>query len=441
MSRLGIRARLLTAAVLAVTVALCLLVAGFNVALDRRLDADANALLRTRVTSALSDVRIRGGQPVAPESADAGAVSDPVWVFAGTTPIEAPRAAPAITRQAQALALARPQRLEVAGHQTRLQSVAVLRRGRRVGTVVAAVSLRPYDDTRQTTLIASIVLLAIVIGLFAISTRWILRRALDPVAQMTAAAAEWSERDIDRRFGLGPPRDELTRLASTLDDLLARLAAGLRREQRVSAEVSHELRTPLARIHGAAELALRRRRTQPEYVDALESIRQNAERMAVIIDTLMEAARHEVDPTSSVCDVAAAARAAASACNQIADQRTIGLEVIAPNTPVRARVESPLAERILQPLIENACRHARQCVAVRIEASDDYARVSVTDDGEGVPEADTETVFEPGVRDSASSGAGLGLALARRLARAGNGDVIARSGAGGEFVVILPIVT
>ena len=82
---------------------------------------------------------------------------------------------------------------------------------------------------------------------------------------MTEHAASWSEHDLDRRFDLGEPYDELTQLAATLDRLLERISASLRHEQRFTAEISHELRTPLARISGEAELMLRRERTPDEY--------------------------------------------------------------------------------------------------------------------------------------------------------------------------------
>ena len=81
-------------------------------------------------------------------------------------------------------------------------------------------------------------------------------KALQPVADMTARAAEWSENDLDRRFELGPPHDELTALSATLNGLLARIASSLRHEQRFSAEMAHELRTPLSGVRGEAELAL-----------------------------------------------------------------------------------------------------------------------------------------------------------------------------------------
>src|SRR5213076_3003016 len=80
--------------------------------------------------------------------------------------------------------------------------------------------------------------------------------ALRPGARVTRAAADWSEHRLERRFELGEPHDELTRLAAMLDSLLDRIAASLRREQRFSAELSHELRTPVSRIVAEADLAL-----------------------------------------------------------------------------------------------------------------------------------------------------------------------------------------
>jgi signal transduction histidine kinase len=439
MSRLGIRARLLAAAVSSVIVALCVLVVVFNVVLGRRLASDTDSLLRARANAELSAVRIRHGTPVIAESPDAAATTSPVWVFAGRTPIESPRAPAAIDRRAHLMARQPVGLRDVTGEETRLLSVALLDHARRVGTVVAAVSLDPYNDARATALLASVVLALVLALVFTVSTGWILRRALQPVSRMTADAADWSEHDVDRRFQLGPPNDELTQLGATLDDLLGRLAAGLRREQRLSAEISHELRTPLARIQAESDLALRRERTSAEYTSALTSISDNAQRMTEIIDTLMETARQEASPATATCDMLLAAQAAVAGCLPVATAQSVEVELTPSLVPARARVEQALAERILQPLLENACRHARTRVTVTVATVESDVRVTVLDDGPGIAAAEAERVFEPGARGVESGGAGLGLALARRLARAGNGDVVAHGGgAGGELVVTLP---
>ena len=114
---------------------------------------------------------------------------------------------------------------------------------------------------------------------------------------MTAEAATWSESDLDHRFNVGEPHDELTRLASTFDHMLDRLATSLRREQRFSAELSHELRTPLAAISAEAELALARKRQGDEYRAALDVISSRAKQLERTLEALLAAARAESGAT------------------------------------------------------------------------------------------------------------------------------------------------
>ena len=219
--------------------------------------------------------------------------------------------------------------------------------GRRVGTVVAGVSLAPYEQTRRLALIASLVLGALVLVVVALAARWLLGASLRPVARMTRQAAAWSEHDLDRRFALGEPHDELTELAATLDGLLDRLAASLRREQRFSAELSHELRTPLARVMAESELALRRERTTSEYRRALEQINRNAAQLTRTVDALVAAARHEAGFERGTADAHAVAAGAAAACADLASQRHVELDLSrhgrrsgSPSMPISASASS-----------------------------------------------------------------------------------------------------
>src|SRR5207237_9458247 len=125
------------------------------------------------------------------------------------------------------------------------------------------------------------------------AVRGLLGSARRPVARRAEQAEQWSDHDLDRRFALGEPHDELTRLASTLDRLLDRIAASLRHERRLSAELSHELRTPLAKLTAEAEIALRRPRTPEEYRLALTGVHDHAQQIARIVDALLDAARQE----------------------------------------------------------------------------------------------------------------------------------------------------
>jgi signal transduction histidine kinase len=326
---------------------------------------------------------------------------------------------------------------------TRLYAVPVVRDGRRLGTVVSAVSLRPYGETQRTALVASVIVALAALAAVAAVAGWLISRALRPVSLMTSQAADWSERDLDRRFSLGEPHDELTQLAATLDGLLDRLAATLRHEQRFSAELSHELRTPLTNVIAEAQFALRHARDTDEYRAGFEQVLQSANQMNRILDTLMAAARAQLDPQRTTSDVMVCARAAIDGCAALAVEH--GIEIALDGAPTRAAADADLVERILAPLIENACLYGRSHVQVSVRKECAQVLCTVEDDGPGVAHSERDAIFEPGRRGgpgastaTATRGAGLGLALARRLARTAAGDVdVAADGPGGSFVVRL----
>ncbi len=107
----------------------------------------------------------------------------------------------------------------------------------------------------------------------------------------------------------------------------------------------------------------------------------------------------------------------------------------------RGEGDADVVRRALAPLVENARRHAHERVDLVLSASDGRVRVAVRDDGPGVTADLGERVFDPGVRGSDHEGAGLGLPLARRLARSCGGDVRLGAGPGGCFVLELPAIS
>jgi signal transduction histidine kinase len=439
----GVRARLLLAVVLSVALALAATIVAFNFLLARNLSREANDVVRTRARAELATLRIQHGRLVESEIPDDAPASALVWVFASDgRELEAPRVGESLDRAARALAGANERFVDAHGD-VRLFALPVVTGRQRVGTVVTGVSLGPYTETRQTALVDSIGLAAALLLIVGLAAWWTLSSALRPVSRMTAEAAAWSERDLDRRFGLGEPHDELTQLAATLDGLLDRLAASLRREQRFSAEISHELRTPLSRISAEADLALRRERDSREYRETLEAIRRDAEQLSRALETLVAAARQEGAPPRGTADAFAAAKAAIQACAPLADERDVEVEVDTPATEIRVGVDSDVAERILQPLVENACRYGHGRVRISVDRNTNNVVFTIRDDGPGITAHESELIFEPGTRGNAGAadgdGAGLGLALARRLARAAGGDVSAEaSGSGGVVRASLP---
>lgn len=422
----------------AVAVALVALIGAFNVILRDRLNHEADNALSARASAELGSLRIVSGRVAAPEVPDAGVPDAQAWVFSGQRLVEQPPSDPATRRAAELLRGGARRTLDLPGARTRLYAVPVVANGRRRGSVVVAISLSPYDDTAQTALIASLVLGAVLLLTVAIAARILISGALRPVARMTQQAAAWSQADSGQRFSLGQPRDELTQLASTLDGLLDRVASSLRHEQRFSAELSHELRSPLASVIAEAQLALRHGGTIEAQRAGHERVLAAAQQMRRTLDTLLMAARVEHDQSLGTGDAVAAARAAARGCAAFAAGHGVAVEVDEPRAPIRLGVDTDVAERVLAPLVENACRFGASLVRIGVQQLGGAVVFTVRDDGPGIRDENRERVFEPGWRDGlvahgGDRGAGLGLPLARRLARAAGGDVSAEPSAGGAW--------
>ena len=271
----GVRTRLFLVVVGTLTVGLVLAAVGFNILLSQDAEQDANAVLRSRAAAELALIRIVGNRihvtPGSDEAIDSG-----VWIFRGMQNVQRPRARPETDLAAQSMANGPTRFFNVPNTEERLYAVPIADHGRRVGTLVTGVSVAPYRTRRRTAFTASVTIFVLVLVFASSVAWWLLRSALRPVAEMTAQAGAWSEEDLDGRFALGEPHDELTLLAGTLDGLLDRLAASLRHERRFSAEMSHELRTPLAKLMAEAELALRRERSESEYRESLAAVLSNA---------------------------------------------------------------------------------------------------------------------------------------------------------------------
>ncbi|GAA4108585.1 HAMP domain-containing sensor histidine kinase [Nocardioides fonticola] len=308
------------------------------------------------------------------------------------------------------------------GDDVRLLAAPVLdRAGERIGTVVVSQDTDPYERSEGYVTAAIIVLGLLATAIAAVVAGRVARRALAPVTIMAERAADWSAHDLSHRFDLGPPTDELTTLAATLDRLLDRVALAIRSEQRLTAELAHELRTPLAGIRGSADLALLRARgaAPGTGVDAelradLEAISASAQAMGEVITTLLDLARHPDAPDASclLADVVERVQALAP------DGVRVAIDL---HHPQRIAGPADVVATALMPLVENAVRHARSHVEITATSSAGAVVVRVGDDGTGVTEELRDRIFDPG--SSGADGTGLGLAIARRAARSIGGEV------------------
>ncbi|HET8953408.1 MAG TPA: HAMP domain-containing sensor histidine kinase [Solirubrobacteraceae bacterium] len=428
---MSIRRRLLATSLLTLAIGLGALLVVGNVLLDRRVEAETSSLLHGRAEAEIAALSLSEDGVKVRKTPNDAELDRRSWVFEHGHILESPPSAPRELQDvAEALGRAgRPAELVGPG-ETRLLARPLRAHGSGpvVGTVVVAVSTTSLESLQSEVLLGSLVLAALVLLAGWLAIRGALEGALGPVAQMTAAAEDWSEHDLDHRFGLGPARDELTGLAATLDSLLGRISASRRHEQRFASEVAHELRTPLARMRGRAELALGSEAGGER--DVLRGVVEQTERLDRSIDALMAVARAELDPAQGRVDLASIAA-------ELDD-----VAVSAGGPLPQAEGDPEVVRRALAPLVENARRHARSAVRIELSAGEGHVRAAVRDDGPGLGPGDPERLFEPGARgeDAPGDGAGLGLALARRLARSCGGDVVAGPGPGGCVVLELPAV-
>jgi signal transduction histidine kinase len=424
-----LRGRLALSALATAAVAVLALTALFALLLERRLDAEATNVLRSRAETVAATVAVRDDGSLQVTDTDQDAALDTgIWIYQGRTAIERPAGVAVLQQTADALAgtTGRSVRRDKKPA-TQFLSVAISSEGQQVGTVVAALSLDPYRRSSRATLVGALGLGLVLVVVVYLVARRVAARALSPVAAMTHQASAWSASDTSLRFGTDHRPGELEELAATLDGLLDRLSAVLRREQQLSAEISHELRTPLAGITAEIELFATRPRSHAEAGRAMAQVGESARRMERILDTLLAAARAEAPSASGRCDAVAVAR-------------SLGVPVEVSGDVPFVGVADEVVERVLGPLLDNASRYA-DSTRVRVSADSHWVLLEVLDDGPGIPAGSEEAVFDAGLRldpTDGHDGAGLGLPLSRRLARAAGGDLTCSSGPGGRFLVRFP---
>jgi signal transduction histidine kinase len=328
----------------------------------------------------------------------------------------------------------REQTEDVTDEHVRLLAVPFETTSGATGVLVVSQDTTPYERSERYALYATGVLAVLVIATTGLIARRVTRQALQPVTQMAETAANWSEHDLTHRFDLGPPTNELAALGETLDHLLDRVAYAILSEQRLTAELAHELRTPLTSIQGSADLALLRGVPDPATRQDLEQISASAREMSAVITTLLDLARDQ-SPSSRrrSCTVADLVPALVAAVD--------GKEVVDRTADSEASIAAPrdLVVRAILPLVDNAVQHARGRVTLTAADRRDSVELTVADDGPGVADEVRDQVFEPGVTFR-EGGAGLGLGIARRVARSFGGEVTLaeQNGGGAAFVVTMP---
>ena len=329
----------------------------------------------------------------------------------------------------------------VDGDRVRLYALATEAQGQRLVVVVGASQdsrAETLADLRRQLLVGG----PIALLLSGLAGYVLAAAALRPVEQMSERAATISAASPGRRLPVPPADDEIARLGRRLNEMLARLEAGLERERTLVSNASHELRTPLALMKTEIELALASPQSAPALAAALRSAADETDRLSQLTDDLLLLARADshrlairrTDFAARDLLMSTAARYERRARD--ADRR---IEIVAPLDLV-VRGDRRRLEQALTNLVENALRHGAGTVRLQAAANGGAFELRVSDHGAGFPPGFLSHAFERFSRaDRAreTTGAGLGLAIVAAIAHAHDGTaVVSNDDLGGAQVTL-----
>jgi signal transduction histidine kinase len=274
---------------------------------------------------------------------------------------------------------------------------------------------------------------------------WATGRVLRPVEAIRREVADITEHDLARRVPVPSARNEITRLATTVNATLDRLQTAVDENRRFVADASHELRSPIAALRAELEIA----HTYPDLSDwraVVDGALQDTYRLQQLATDLLLLARLDHAPTATagaeIVDLAAVV------LDETSRRRTrsgITIAVELDDRPAVVQGSRALLARLLGNLLDNAERHADDHIMVRLTTTGTAALLDVIDDGPGIPPEDRERIFERFTRlDHARTrdlgGTGLGLPIARRIATHHHGTLHVTDHAHGtRFTATIPL--
>jgi two-component system OmpR family sensor kinase len=302
------------------------------------------------------------------------------------------------------------------------------------GRVVSGVLITGLERSRVNkplALLRFILLVAtpLTAAVLALGGYWIARRALRPVAAMTATAERITHGDLHQRIAGSSTNDELGDLAATLNSMLARLSETVDRERRFTADASHELRTPLAAIETGIDVTLSQERGLAEYRRVLSVVRAQTQRLHSLAHQLLLLSRldaEEVQVGFGRVDLGGLVEAVAESFRDHHQEATLRID--APPTPLEVRGDLELLARALRNLLDNAAVHVAPNVSITIalrEEPGNMALIMIEDDGPGIATDLAPEVFRRfrrGDQARAGGGTGLGLGIVEAIALAHGGS-------------------
>jgi heavy metal sensor kinase len=315
--------------------------------------------------------------------------------------------------------------------------------------LVIARSTKQIDQALAGLVRTLVIAVPLALALAAAGGIFLARRALKPVDKIAQTAREIGESDLSQRINVNT-KDELGRLAATLNEMIGRLEKAFQRQKQFTSDASHELRTPLAVIEAESTLALEKERPSSDYQQSLEIISQESRQMSSLIDQLLTLARADAGKEQwnfTEVNLGKLISNLSTDVEVLCQEKGLSFQLGQPQDLVVKGDEARLRELFMN-LLDNAIRYtpAPGTVSVSLRREGQMAVVAVTDTGVGIPAEDIPFIFErfyrvDKSRSRAEGGSGLGLAICRHIAEAHGGKIEVESqvGSGSTFSVWLPL--
>ena len=337
------------------------------------------------------------------------------------------------------------------GQQVRLYSIALTDNNTPYAIIQVGESLAQFNATLRNVLIEFLLIVPFVLLLGALGSYWLAGRAFIPVDRLTRTAQQIKAGDLHQRVPVPRSRDEIQRLAITLNEMIEHLEQTFTRQRRFVADASHELRTPVAAIRSMTDLAQLQHLSANEYNTVLQDINAESERLGRLISDLLALARADEGQTRLECSpvrLDLLVQAVVANAEPLALEHSVSIQVSTPQEVIVMGDEARLIQAVMN-LLDNAIIYTNPDgqVTLSVEIKRQWAYLRVQDTGIGIAPEHVPHLFERFYRvDQArvrteGNSSGLGLAIVDWVIHAHGGTISVESqeGKGSTFTVALPL--
>lgn len=301
------------------------------------------------------------------------------------------------------------------------------------------ISAENYYNSHHLVYIRNVILVAILItSLFALSISVLFsRQVFTPVLNITRKVKEIGYQNLHVRLEPPKDKDEVGELAATFNNMLDRLETAFETQNNFISNASHELSTPLTTIIGEAELALSKERTAERYIESLEVILREAERLDSITKSLLFLAQTGFNGKNQKFERMRADQLlydAKETIDKINPQNKVNVDLSQiPENPDKMKINGnrQLLNLAISNIVTNACKYSQnKPVTVSISATNERVTIKIKDNGIGIPENELAHIYDPFFRASNTvdfEGYGIGLPLTRNIMRIHKGEILVTS--------------